>query len=290
MSAGSLLPTTTLAAAAMHIERALANAGIDEPRREARLLLEAATGLSRAELIAGQQRLLERDASRVAEFLHRRAAHEPLSRILGLREFYGLDFELTAATLDPRPETEHLVEAVAQALSGNAAPRVLDLGTGTGAILIALARTLPKLSGQGIDIAGDAIAAARRNATRHGVAERLAFSVSDLFTDVAGQFTAIVSNPPYIPSADIAGLMPEVRLHDPLAALEGGTDGLDFYRRIISDAPAFLVPDGLIALECGAGQAGEVEQLLRNSGFAAVSVIPDLAGIPRVLIGRKGRL
>jgi release factor glutamine methyltransferase len=284
----TLDPAMRLNAALRAVETALEAGNIPDARREARLLLLAATGLSLGELIASPDRPLLESAARLTEFTRRRLAHEPLSRILGRREFLGLEFVLSPDTLDPRPETEHLVEATAAALRDLPAPRVLDLGTGSGAILIALATLLPRMTGLGIDIAPGAVDAARANAKRHCVDERLSFAVGDLFATDPGSrpFDAILSNPPYIAAADLAGLMPEVRLHDPVRALDGGADGLDFYRRIIADAPAYLAPKGLIGLEIGAGQASDVLALLLEAGFAQPLVIRDYAGIERVILAR----
>jgi release factor glutamine methyltransferase len=222
-----------------------------------------------------------------AAMLARRAGHEPLSRILGQRAFHGLDFTLSPATLDPRPETEHLVDTVIAALAGHSAPRVVDLGTGSGAILVALAVRMPGLTGIGVDITPEAVETARGNAERNGVGERLTFQEGDLLAGVEGRFDAIVSNPPYIPSLELPTLMPEVRLHDPARALDGGADGLEFYRRIIADAPVHLASGGLLAFEIGQGQAKDVTALLGAGGFDPSPAIPDLAGIPRVLLARR---
>ena len=283
---GALGAGTTVQSALAHLAEAFATAGIPDPQSEARLVLRAATGLTLATIISTPDHPLGA-ASRVLEQMkQRRLAHEPVSRIQGEREFYGLAFGLNAATLDPRPETEHLVDAILEWVRERpkAAPmRLLDLGTGSGAIAITLAHLLPDLAGLAVDIAPDAVAMARRNATAHGVADRLEIRESDLFSAVTGPFEIIVSNPPYIPHADLADLMPEVRKHDPAVALDGGADGLDFYRRILSEAPAYLAAEGMIALEIGIGQAAEVAALMTGAGFPSPRVIHDYAGIARVL-------
>jgi release factor glutamine methyltransferase len=279
--------------------RRLQESGIEEPRREARMLAAAALGLDLAGLILHEGRPVGDAAARANAMLARRAAHEPLSRIRGEREFYGLPLGLNAATLDPRPDTETLVDAVLDhlAAAGGGHPRILDLGTGTGALLLALLSRLPAARGIGIDIATDAVEMARNNARSLGLGDRAVFRAGDMMQGLDtlpgfdilspdGVFDAIVSNPPYIPSADIAGLAPEVRLFDPVQALDGGADGLDFYRRIAADAPALLVPGGLVALEVGAGQASAVAGLLDRGGLMAIDTRRDLAGIERVVSGQ----
>lgn len=280
--------STHLAEALIWGEAVLAEHAIDEPRREARLALSAATGLGLAAIIASPDRPLGEAASRYADIIARRARHEPLSRILGKRSFFGLDLALSSETLDPRPETEHLVEAALDLLANTEAPHVLDLGTGTGAIILALASARTDLTALGVDIAADAVATARANASDLGVAARLRFVAGDLYAALDGSmhFDLIVSNPPYIPTADLAGLMPEVRLFDPARALDGGNDGLDFYRRIIAGAARHLRAEGSIALEIGAGQSDAVRSILVQNGFIEVDILPDYAGIERVLTAK----
>lgn len=269
------------------VAQAFAAAGIEDARREARLLLLAALQIDLSTLVRDENAPVGEALSALQVMVVRRLQHEPLSRILGRRAFFGLDFALNEATLDPRPETEHLVEAVldwvtAQGQS-DAPLRLLDLGTGTGAILIALLSRLPNAEGLGVDLAEEAVAMARANAARLGVGERACFVQGDLFDSVSGLFDVIVSNPPYIPQADIAALMPEVRDFDPVLALDGGADGLDFYRRIAREAGAFLKPGGVLALEIGIGQGESVPALLHEYGFAAIRVFKDYAGVDRVV-------
>lgn len=273
------------------VARRLGQAGIEAPRREARLLVAGALGLSLSDLILRETELLGPRAARVGEWLARRLAHEPLSRIAGERAFHGLSLRLNAATLDPRPDTETLVEAVLHVARGrpwSTPPHILDIGTGSGAILLALLAALPEATGLGIDIAPEAVAAATDNARRLGLDGRAAFRVGDMFEGLERNFPIVVSNPPYIPSGDIPGLDPEVRLHDPLRALDGGPDGLDFYRRIAAEAPRFLEPGGLLAVEVGMGQAGDVAALFALSGLKAGEVRSDLAGIERVVMSFRG--
>lgn len=286
---GDFPPGLSLAAAQARIEALLAEAGIDEPRREARLLLAAATGLSLASLLARSEGPVGEAGATLARFLAARQARMPLSRILGRREFYGLDFALNAATLDPRGDTETLVDAVLARLGAGGrqgdALRLLDLGTGTGAILLALLSRLDRATGLGIDIAPEAVRAARLNAEALGLDGRAQLRTGDLMAGLEEGFDVIVSNPPYIPTGDLDGLDPEVRLHDPRLALDGGADGLDFYRRILAGAPARLRPGGLLAVEVGAGQAMAVAEGMRQAGFGEVSIHADLAGIDRVVAG-----
>lgn len=288
---GDFLPGLSLAAAQARIEAQLAEAGIDEPRREARLLLAAATGFGLASLLARPEAPVGEAGPGIARFLAARLDRMPLSRILGRREFYGLEFRLNAATLDPRSDTETLVDAVLAWLDARGRQgeplRLLDLGTGTGAILLVLLSQLPQATGLGIDIAEEAVEAARLNAGALGLDGRAEFRTGDLTAGLEERFDIIVSNPPYIPTVDLAGLDPEVRLHDPLRALDGGADGLEFYRRILAEAPGRLLPGGLLAFEVGAGQASAVAKGMRHAGFLAVSLQADLAGIARVVAGRQ---
>jgi release factor glutamine methyltransferase len=280
---------TSLREALALATQTLEAAGVEEPRREARLLLMAGLTLDLTALVLRETQPIGEAAPALAAMLARRAAREPLSRILKVREFFGLDLTLGPDTLDPRPDTEVLVEAALEALADTPAPRLLDLGTGTGAILLALLHARPDATGLGIDIALGAVDVARGNAAALGLAPRARFEVGDLFAPVAGEppFHAILSNPPYIPAADLATLDPEVRLYDPARALDGGPDGLDFYRAITSAAPAHLAPGGLLGFEVGKGQAEAVAALMAAAGFAGIARHADLAGIARVVLGRK---
>ncbi|TMK37296.1 MAG: peptide chain release factor N(5)-glutamine methyltransferase [Alphaproteobacteria bacterium] len=265
---------------------ALAAAGIDEPRRQARRIMVAALGLSPAEVFAHPHRRLDREEhARIQAMVRRVAAHEPLSRITGHREFWGRDFVLSRDTLDPRPETETVVEAVLARLTDREQPyRFLDLGTGSGCLLLALLSEYPQASGIGVDVAYGAAITARHNAARLGLGERASFVAGDWGAGLAGGFDAVVANPPYIATADLAALMPEVRDHDPRRALDGGADGLAAYRAIARDLPRLLVPGGLLAAEIGLGQADSVAEIIIAGGLAVERVAPDLAGIARVVL------
>jgi len=218
----------------------------------------------------------------------RRLAGEPVARILGEKEFWGLAFQLNSATLVPRPETEALVELGIAELSSHEAPRFLDLGTGSGCIPIALLTELPQASAVAVDLDPQAIAAAGINARRHKVAERLSLRQGSWFSPIErGEvFDLVLSNPPYIESADILELDREVRDHDPILALDGGTDGLDAYRVIVREAPSVLVSGGMLALEIGSRQGRAVLDLMERRGFSEVAVARDLAGLDRVVSGR----
>ncbi len=257
----------TLGEAARAAQRSVAAAGVEDAGRDARLLVAAVAGCSTADIIAHPERLLS-DAvrERLASMLERRRASEPVSRILGEREFYGRRFALSPATLDPRPDSETLIEAalgIADREGWRGKPiRILDIGTGTGCLLLTLLAELPMSTGLGTDISGEALATAGENAEALGLADRAAFELHDVFDGIAGSFDLIVSNPPYIASGEIAGLGREVREYDPRAALDGGADGLDIYREIAAGLDHIL--RGWVVLEVGAGQAEDVAVLLQQ--------------------------
>ncbi len=260
----------------------LKQAGCETPELDARLLLQAATGLSREDIILEPgRRLGGEEIQRFEALIDRRARREPVSRILGEREFYGRSFRVTAATLDPRPDTETLIGA-ALALMPPCA-RILDLGTGTGAIAVTLLAERPDATAVATDLSPTALAVASENAARAGVAERLELIRGSWFEPVAGHFDIIVSNPPYIPAADIAGLSPDVRNFDPVLALVGGADGLDPYRAISARAASHLAAGGHVLIEIGAGQAEEVEAIFAAEGFFRPARHRDLGGHVRCL-------
>ncbi len=260
----------------------LADAGIDTSRLDAEVLLAHVCGVSRAALIAG----LSVDADAAGKFrqmIARRVAREPIAYIIGSKEFFSLDFEVTPAVLIPRPETETVVEAALKFLAMRPEPRVLDIGTGSGAIAIAIAANAPNVQIKAIDISQEALEVARRNAIRHRCTDRLDLIAADLFPDDASRFDLIVSNPPYVADGDFETLQPEIRLHEPRVALTFGTDGLDMYRRIAAASRARLTPEGAVMVEIGAGQAAEVQALFRRAGFSKIDAIRDLAGLERVI-------
>ena len=283
-----LLGDRTIAATLGEAAAALVAAGFDAPRRQARRLVAAALEMSSAAVFAYPERpLTTTQETRIAAILRRILAGEPLSRIVGAREFWGLEFRLSADTLDPRPDSETLVEAVRAHLSDLAAPyRFLDLGTGSGALLSALLSEFPRASGVGVDIAPGAAATARDNAKRLGLAGRAHFIAGDWARPIDGGFDAIVANPPYIPSAAVADLPAAVRDHDPLLALDGGSDGLAAYRAIAPELSRLLRPGGVFAGEIGAGQADGVAALLGRTGLRIEEFVRDLAGIIRCVVAR----
>jgi release factor glutamine methyltransferase len=272
-----LTPTATALA---HITARLTAAGIEEPRREARLLLAAAHGTDAAGLLA-RTHVAE---ARYESLLARRAAREPLAYILGRKEFWGLSFAVSPATLIPRPDSETLVEA---ALALPAPGLVLDLGTGTGCLLLAVLHERPDALGLGVDRLPEAAALAAQNARALGLADRAFFAASDWAGAVNGKFDLILSNPPYIPAGDLAELMPEVAQYEPASALDGGADGLAAYRAIIAALPRLLASNGAAVLELGVGQAVSVASLAKRAGFTCVTR-PDLAGTPRAAILKQG--
>jgi len=265
----------------------LREAGIDNPRLEARLLLGHATGLEQAALLADPMAPVPTDP--YAALLARRAAHEPLAFILGTREFWSLPFEVSPATLIPRPESESLIEAaLALFPDRSAVRRILDLGTGTGCLILAALDEFPGAFGVGVDRAPQAAALARRNAVRLGLARRAEFLAGDWAGAIGGCFEIVLCNPPYIESGDIAALMPEISRHEPLGALDGGADGLDAYRRLLPELPRLLAPAGAGLLEMGQGQTDALMALAAGVGLTTSTVL-DLAGIPRVLVCRARR-
>jgi release factor glutamine methyltransferase len=268
---------------------ALAAVGFDEPRRHARRLLAAALGQSATAVFAHPEAALTAaKEGRVADMLRRMIAREPLSRIIGQREFWGLEFMLSADTLDPRPESESVVEAVLSRLPDRARSyRFLDLGTGTGCLLLALLSEFPQAIGVGVDVAPGAAATARDNARRLGLGERAYFAVGDWAGAIAGRFAAIVANPPYIPTPALPELMAEVRNYDPRRALDGGADGLMAYRAIAVDLLPLLLPNGLFAAEIGLGQADSLAAILTQNGLAIDGFAADLGGVIRCVVARR---
>jgi len=281
----------TLASVLDETAAALRTAGFDEPRRRARRIVAAGLDLAPAALVGHPEQPVSADANeRVRAILCRVLAHEPLTRVLGRREFWGLEFALSADTLDPRPETETLVEAIMRRLPDRSAPlRLLDLGTGTGCILLALLSECPAATGIGVDRANGAARTARRNATGLGLAARARFVVGDWARTLAARFDVIAANPPYIATAALGELPPEVAWHDPPRALDGGADGLEAYRTIAADLPRLLAPGALFACEIGLGQADAVAAILATNALSVEACEPDLAGIPRCLLARARR-
>ncbi len=266
--------------------------GIESADVDARILVGHALGLDHAALAATASRPLNAaEQNAVATLARRRLAREPVARIVGTKEFWSLTLRVGAATLVPRPETETLIEAALDFIDRRGARSrplcIADLGTGNGAILLALLSELPAACGIGTDVSAAALAVARHNAERLGLSGAR-FVACNMAAALRGPFDLIVSNPPYVASAEIAGLAPEVRDFDPRAALDGGTDGLTFYRALAAAAPALLAPGGALIAELGAGQAQSVATLFAGAGLAPATPRHDLSGVPRALCAAKG--
>jgi release factor glutamine methyltransferase len=291
LGAGHARPALSIDAARRFLASALRRHGLDCAELDARLIVGHALALDHAALAARAQRpLTTEEAAAIAALATRRLAREPVARIVGCKEFWGLPFKLNAATFVPRPETETVVAAVLAAVAGaNPGSRVLqvaDLGTGSGALLLAILSELKgKAFGLGTDISPAALDCARENASAQRA--RASFIASDYGAAIKGPIDVLVSNPPYVARREIAMLEPEVRTFDPLPALDGGLDGLDGYRAIAADARRLLAVDGVLVVELGFGQASAVMALFAAAGLASSAPRHDLCGIPRALVARR---
>lgn len=293
MIAGGTFAAQSVEAARRSLTNLLRTGNVDTPDLDARLLIGAVLALDLTGLISAAKRILSSDeAAQLAQFAHRRLAGEPVARIIGVKEFWGLQLTLSADTLVPRPDTETIVEAALECLDmtgpRSRALRIADLGTGSGAILLALLSELPNATGVATDINLDALRIARGNAEHNQLAHRAHFVACDYAAALADGFDLIVSNPPYIPSADIADLDIEVRDHDPLRALDGGRDGFDAYRIIAPEAVRLLHPGGALVVEVGHDQSETVAGLMTAAGLTLPGPPKtDLGGIRRAVIGQK---
>jgi release factor glutamine methyltransferase len=272
--------------------RFLSSAGLENGRLDAEVLLSHALGVDKTALYMNIDAPLHpQDEGRYRDMLSRRVQREPVAYITGRKEFWSLDFLVTPDVLIPRPETELLVEIAVGRLKvcdGKSPVKILDLGTGTGAIAVALAKELPDARIAAVDISSAALAVARQNSESHGVADRISFLSGDLFQSVRGQFDLIVSNPPYVRREELSALPPEIREWEPVGALDGGIDGLDFYRRIIAESRQHLRSGGSIILEIGADMGGAVAELVtRAACYAAAVVYQDYAARDRVIAATK---
>jgi release factor glutamine methyltransferase len=278
---------TTLNEMMAHIRNCFLVAGSEDPMAEARIIVGGLLGLERSDFITkGEDHLALEDEIRIHDAVGRRTRGEPPYRILGSRPFYGLEFKLSKATLEPRPDTEILVETVLELVKDRREEplRILDLGTGTGAICLALLSELPNAVGTGADLSTDALATARENAALNDLAARFTAVESRWFDAISGTFDVIVSNPPYIRSSVIPTLDRMVREHDPILALDGGADGLDAYRDIAAGARPFLNAGGIIAVETGFDQRQDVGKVFENEGFVRLKSVKDYGGNDRVQV------
>jgi len=257
---------------------------------DSELLLMRVLERNKAWLLAHDDDDVQQEAcARFVELIERRYRGEPIQHITGECEFFGLPFKVTRDVLVPRPDTEHLVEKVMELAQRFEAPRIVDIGTGSGAIAVALAHKLPAARITATDLSESALAVARENAEQNQVAARIRFLQGDLLVPLAGErFEIVASNPPYVPNTDRALIAIEVREYEPALALFGGEDGLDVYRRLIPAAHVALVPGGFLVLEIGFSQAEAIERLLASHGFKAIEFTPDLQGIPRVASAQRG--
>jgi release factor glutamine methyltransferase len=280
---------TTRSEALRALRGTLSEAGFETAALDARLLLLTALGIPATTLVTHPDTpLTAAEFETLATFTRRRLAHEPVARIVGTREFWGLPFRLSPETLVPRPDTETVVETALDLLPDRQAPlRIVDFGTGSGCILVALLHELPRATGLGVDLSPGALATARTNADENGVGERCHFALSRWADAVSGPFDLIVSNPPYIASGVIPTLDEEVREHDPRLALDGGPDGLEPYRILLSEAGRILAPGGLLAVEIGYDQAEELRSLAGSHGLEILRIAHDLSGNPRCVAMRR---
>ncbi len=280
---------TTLVQAWTQSRDRLKAARLDSPVIDARLLVEAAAGATRTDIVTDPHREVPAEAlATLDDYLRRRERREPVSRILGRRGFWKIMLQVTPAVLSPRPDTETVVQEALAHFDEHRAFDVLDLGVGSGAILLAILAERPRARGVGADVSDEALAVARDNAARLGLDGRLALLRGDWTAGMAeGSFDLVVSNPPYIPAADIEGLEPEVRDHDPRLALDGGADGLDHYRRLAPEVLRVLRPGGRFLLEIGHDQSQAVEALMRAAGAAEVRTVRDLSDRDRVVSGAR---
>jgi release factor glutamine methyltransferase len=269
--------------------RQLQVAGCDSPALDARIFVKKVFGLTDTDLIAGEDReATAAEMAVLAAMMQRRLSGEPVSRILGQKEFWGLTFTVTPAVLDPRPDTETIVQAAVMEMQAVPPKTILDLGTGSGCLVISLLKEFPEARGTAVDVSAEALAVAKMNAESLGVADRITFIHGAWFDKVTESYDLIVSNPPYIPLKDIESLSPEVRNHDPILALTGGDDGYDAYRIIVKEIKNHLNPGGLCYLETGFDQGENVARLAGESNLSVRRIIPDLSGIPRAVEITRG--
>ncbi len=285
-SVKSVVNKYSIAEALKESSRILEAAGVPESRREAGSLLSLVLGKDRTFLISHAEDSMDDDSfGQFREFVERRAAGEPLQYITGVQDFYGREFRVTPDVLIPRPETELLVEAALE-VNKNENAFICDVGTGSGCIAITLLCELPRARAVAVDKSAAALEIAKLNAAKQAVADRAVFVLSDCFDALENeyQFDLIVSNPPYVSASALAGLQREVRDHEPLVALSPGPDGLSVIRRLLTEAPAYLKPNGHLLMEIGFDQGEAVRNLVDNSGWSLLEIRPDLQSIPRIVV------
>lgn len=270
----------------------MTSAGIENAQLDVKILLCEVLNVDRSGLLFYDKPLSEEQKERFVDLLAQRLARKPVDKILGLKGFYKYDFKVNEYVLSPRPDTETLVEAAVEFVKLHEVRNILDLGTGSGCILLSILADFPELSGTGIDKSAAALEIARENAERLGVSDRVQWVEGSWFEEslpgkLGKRFDIVVTNPPYIPSGDIASLDPEVRRYDPLSALDGGDDGFKDYRRIAETAPQFLTEGGLIFIEAGIGQAAEIARLFCSYDFKLLQIVKDLGGLERCVILKK---
>ncbi len=271
-----------------HMTQKLSAAASETAALDARLLLQYAGGLSQTELALAAHVPIEKHiAEQAVQLCAMRAAGKPVAKIIGVKEFWGRDFCVNQHVLDPRPDSETLIETALHKLFDNQRVSVLDLGTGSGCLILTLLAETKNISGMAVDKSRAALALARRNAHRLGLRHRVAMRRSDWFSAISGRFDMIVSNPPYVETAALAQLPQEVRAHDPRSALDGGVDGLAPYRLICRTAAGFLKPGGYLIFEFGLGQGAAIEKLMSAGGFSHIDLKADLTGRDRIVVGQK---
>ena len=286
--AGRLPKRSSVSLAQQAARAAFAAAGLDSPALDARALICAATGLDLTALAMNPDIILTDEQQALFEdYITQRLAHRPVSKIIGQREFWGRDFLVSDDVLDPRPDSETLIEAALALLPDDFAGTLIDLGTGSGCLLLTLLAERPAAQGLGIDVSAAALAQAAANADRLGLAARVTVQSGDWLRGVDRKVEMIVANPPYISTAEMAELAPDVARYDPALALHGGADGLDPYRLIVDAAPDCLMPDGWLVFEIGYRQAAAVSELMQAAGFTDITFRQDLAGHDRVVLGQK---
>tara|TARA_B100000315_G_scaffold254809_1_gene296654 strand:- start:2167 stop:3033 length:867 start_codon:yes stop_codon:yes gene_type:complete len=279
-------PTETIGAIYQQLSDELAAAGIEEPRLEARMLLSFAADIEQSRIIGyPEDQLAPETIAKLAEIAARRKTGEPIAYITGQKEFWSLNFKVSRETLIPRPDSETLIEAVLGELPDkNASLKLLDLGTGTGCLLLALLSELPNATGLGLDINPEACDIAQVNAEILGLTSRVTIQQGDWMTGLDGEFNIIISNPPYIIESEIAALEPDVNQFEPRLALSGGIDGLAAYRSIAAQCKAHLPPHGLLAVECGMGQVADIKEIFLNNNLMVKSIHQDIANVERCIL------